>query len=369
MNLCELERRYLSCLVNGGKPCDITLHNSNFERVHAEVKRLKNNGFVQIPISVIEGSDFLDDYDERPVQAEYYASEILEEQKKREIKAAAEGVDNCIPSEEQIYDLKAKLDKIAEKTGRMEIISAEDLRNKQFGNTEFIVEKLIPVGLTILMGAPKQGKSWFLLLLADAISSGTSILNYRSKKAPVLYFTLEDSVKRCKYRLGKLKDRSIPWNRNFYLTEKAKGNSGIVRGIEQTNARAVIIDTFGAFATDIKDGNDYHETTRVIRQLKEIAENYQVAIIVVHHTRKNKKENTGDWTSEIMGSQGWVGAADTLIGIERAYSGGEITNNGHFRIKGRDIPDAYVPIKLDNGYWQVDYDRFEQIKNKRAKNG
>ena len=42
---------------------------------------------------------------------------------------------------------------------------------------EFIVEDLIPVGLTFLSGAPKLRKSFLALQLASAVATGTEFLS------------------------------------------------------------------------------------------------------------------------------------------------------------------------------------------------
>jgi len=357
MRLHELEKAYISCVLNGADVQNIVLDNIALEQIHTEIKRLKEKGFVLIPKKLVSGSVDID-YDENPISTEYYYNEILEEQKKRDIKKTAETYmkDNR-PSDAQIMDLKAELDRIAQETGRMEIINTEELQKKDFQNTEFIIHNMIPVGLTILMGAPKKGKSWLLLSMADSITTGFPFLGMKiTKKVPVLYFTLEDSIKRCKYRLGKLKDQNLPWNTNFHFCEKAKGNSDIVKGIKETGARVIIVDTFGAFSTDIKDGNDYYETTRIIRQIKDIADSYQVCIILVFHTKKNEHENE-DWAAGIMGSQGWIGAADTLIRLDRTIKDGVDKNEGKLRIKGRDIPDAKLELFFNDGYWEINHDK------------
>ena len=364
MRLHELEKAYISCLLNGADAQDVVLSDKAYESIHLEIKRLKEKGFVIIPKKLVLGAVNIG-YDENPINAEYYYNEILEEQKKQDIRKVAETyIRDNRPSEEQITDLKAELDRIARETGRMEIINTEELQKKEFQNTEFIVNNMLPVGLTILMGAPKKGKSWLLLSVADSITTGFPVFGMKTKKVPVMYFTLEDSIKRCKYRLGKLKDRNLPWNDNFYFCEKAKGNSDIVKGIKETGARVVIIDTFGAFSTDIKDGNDYYETTRTIRQIKDIADNYQVCIILVFHTKKNEHENE-DWAAGIMGSQGWIGAADTLIRLDRTIKDGVDKNEGRLRIKGRDIPDAKLELFFNDGYWEINHEKQDGNEHKK----
>lgn len=350
MNLHELEKCYIACLLNGAKPQAITLR--YLEKAHDEIKKLKEKGLVVIPKKLISGAATVDD-NENHNFVEIYAARIVEVQKRIAIQEAAKGVlaEGKLPPDMQISNLREELDRIAENTGRTEIISAEQLQKKDFQNTEFIVDKIIPVGLTILMGAPKMGKSWLLLLWANLIASGLTIFGAKSKRVPVLYFTLEDSTKRCKYRMGKLFGQQSYWGNNLYFSEKVSGNIGVINAIKQTKVRVIIIDTYGAFATDIKDGNNYSETTKLIRELKDIADTMQVSIIAVHHTRKNKSEkDSDDWTTEIMGSQGWLGAADTIIFLDRKRG----TNKATLKVTGRDVSDSFIKIKFEDCYWKLD---------------
>ena len=48
---------------------------------------------------------------------------------------------------------------------KLHTITAEDLQNRTYEPTPFLVDELIPEGLHILAGAPKIGKSWLALWL------------------------------------------------------------------------------------------------------------------------------------------------------------------------------------------------------------
>jgi RecA-family ATPase len=291
-------------------------------------------------------------YDENRVYSNYYAEEIREEQKKRRLQEVAEKIKGSRKVDLIIDDLREELDKIAAQTGRTEIMSADELQKKDYVNTEFIVEKIVPVGMTLLIGPPKAGKSWLLLLWAQSISMGWQVFGNESKQVPLLYYSLEDSVKRCKYRLNKIISSNLVWPKNLYFAETSRGTIGLMNDIKTTKARVVIIDTFGAFAS-VKDGNDYYETTRIIREIKEIADTLRVAIIVVHHTRKSSKDSGDDWTAEIMGSQGLVGAADAIISLQRKRTEPKAV----LAITGRDISDNYIKINFNNGVWSLNNDK------------
>jgi RecA-family ATPase len=115
-------------------------------------------------------------------------------------------------------------------------------------------------------------------------------------------------------------------------------------GIRATGARVVFIDTFMAFS-DIEDNNSYVETTRKVRELKRIADTLEVAIIIVHHTKKNGKG--GDWMEEAMGSQGLTAAADCVMNLHR----GRGKDEAAILITGRDIRDTHIDIRFDDGVW------------------
>jgi hypothetical protein len=341
INLSALEKCYLSCLFNGADPRDITLTGNN-ETIHREVKRLKNKGFVQIPHGVIPGTESISDLKQGHLLVDNFVSEIREAQKKINLKKVLDGISPHAPPDVIIGSLREELDRLSEQEGRTNIISADNLKKMQFENTEFIIDKMLPVGMTLLIGAPKVGKSWLLLLLADCITTAFPVFgNTVFSRFPVLYYTLEDSVRRCKYRLNKI---NSSWNKNLFFSETARGTGGLIHDIKALNIKVVIIDTFGAFST-VHDGNDYYETTRIIREIKEIADTLKVAILLVHHTRKNSVG--GDWTSEVMGSQGLVGAADCIISLKRNRD----STDGQLLITGRDISDSHIDIYFDNGIW------------------
>ena len=59
---------------------------------------------------------------------------------------------------------------------KLETITAEDLQNRTYEPTHFLVDELIPEGLHILAGAPKIGKSWLALWLLGRIPSDDAAL-------------------------------------------------------------------------------------------------------------------------------------------------------------------------------------------------
>jgi archaellum biogenesis ATPase FlaH len=340
IRILELEKQYLCAVMNGGDIQDITLSEHN-ERIHAGLKRLRDLGHIKIPAHIIPGTDRIKALDVDYAWTGLHAELIREEQKKSDIKELLASV-KYGSSGEIISTLRAELDQLAEEKGRTSITSAEQLKNTEYKNTEFIIDGMIPVGLTLLMGSPKMGKSWLTLLMAECITFGVSLFGYAVKRSSVLYYTLEDSVKRCKFRLNKIHSA---WKPDLYFCEDARSTLDIMNGIRSTRAKVVFIDTFMAFS-DLEDNNSYSETTRKIRELKRIADTMDVAIVIVHHKKKDSS-NSRDWTEEAIGSQGLVGAADCVISLKRKRG----DDNAVLLITGRDVSDKHIDIRWDDCVW------------------
>lgn len=84
---------------------------------------------------------------------------------------------------------------------------------------EFLVEKLFTQGLYILAGAPKVGKSWFVLDLCLSVAKGEKFLGHDTKCGGVVYLSLEDSLLRLQNRLYELTEEPSD-NLSFALTKK-----------------------------------------------------------------------------------------------------------------------------------------------------
>ena len=80
-------------------------------------------------------------------------------------------------------------------------ISGAKLMDLEFMPQEFVVRGLLPKGLSILGGAPKIGKSWLMLELALRVAKGEPMWGMETKQGTVLYYCLEDTLKRIQQRL------------------------------------------------------------------------------------------------------------------------------------------------------------------------
>lgn len=198
---------------------------------------------------------------------------------------------------------------------KLKTVDAETLLSTPMKKTMFIVDRLIPQGVSVLSGASKIGKSWLMLWLGLQISQGLSVWGLPTEQCDVLYLSLEDTQRRIKDRLYNLTDIA-PSNLHFAVMCGLIG-SGLEEQIndflkDHPKTKLVIIDTLqkvrdskGSAGKAGMYGNDYDD----ISSIKRIADESNIAVILVHHLRKLRDGD--DPFNEVSGSTGIIGAADT----------------------------------------------------------
>lgn len=89
---------------------------------------------------------------------------------------------------------------------KLKTVDAETLLSTPMKKTMFIVDELLPQGVSVLSGASKIGKSWLMLWLGLQISQGLPVWGMSTEQCDVLYLSLEDTQRRIKDRLYNLTD-------------------------------------------------------------------------------------------------------------------------------------------------------------------
>ena len=231
------------------------------------------------------------------------------------------------------------------------VIDGETLMDKRLPPAKFCVESLIPRGLCILGGAPKVGKSWFVLDLCVHIARGEPLWEFPVTKGEVLYFCLEDSERRIQERLNIVTDDVPP---GLYF---ATGNTSIESGLcdfirkfkqEHPDVTFVAIDTFQlirAQSSEISYSNDYAE----LQPLRLLAAELDITLLLVHHLRKTGDK---DPVNKLSGSTAIAGAVDAIFVLEKFE---RIEKAASLYASGRDIRDLTVYLKMnpDNCRWEL----------------
>jgi len=213
---------------------------------------------------------------------------------------------------------------------RLTSFNAADLMGMEFPPVRYIVPGYIAEGCTILAGASKIGKSWLVLQAAVAVANGSTCLGGQCDQGDVLYLALEDNPRRLKDRLRKqhpamgLTGQQMPACLQFE-TEWPRADQGGLQKIadwlaEHPAARLVIIDVLKMFRANRKGNkNPYDLDYEDINPLSKIAAEFNVAIVIVHHT--NKGALSSDPFDRVNGTGGISGAADTTLIMARNDEG------------------------------------------------
>ena len=250
-------------------------------------------------------------------------------------------LENCHAPDKAIEDTIRKLSNLATVEAQKKIgMLFCDLLKKVFPPENWLIAYLITTGLIILTGASKIGKSWLCLQIVAALDQGLFFLgSLRAQKCDTLYFSLEDTEKRIQRRLQKQGITTF----NGSKLETKRCTPSALRAYLKANPqfKVIIIDTFQKFM-GLDDLNNYAETVNGMSALKEIADELDRAILVIHHTRKTA-EIDSDHLQSGLGSTGLLGTADQIMTLRRKRGSAEAT----LQVSGRDVEDTTYSLRWD----------------------
>lgn len=199
---------------------------------------------------------------------------------------------------------------------------AEQLVQYQMPEISWSIPGFIPEGVTLLVGRPKVGKSWFALGLAIAVAEGGTYLGEDVEQGKVLYLALEDNARRLKLRLEKVMDgRPMPPPEHLHFAtvwpRLPAGVEGVVEWLqEHPETKLIIVDTLAKVRHEAgeRSRGTYQDDYQALALLKRISDITGITIIVIHHQRKSEADDVLDTVS---GTTGLTGAADTILVLSK----------------------------------------------------
>ena len=240
-------------------------------------------------------------------------------------------------------------------------VSASELKKMEIPQIVWIVDRLLPVGVSMIGAPSKYFKSYMALGLCLAVCTGEKFLSFQCNKYACLYLDLESTKRRPKSRLKQI----IPngdWPENFYILtaedEVSKINEGFTEQIEHQlnqhpDIKLIIVDVFQMIRQPAKrNQSGYDRDYDDFKVLKRIADSHEIALLLIHHTRKMK--DPGDVFNELSGSVGVMGALDCawIITKEDRYS-----DEGTLNVTGRDMESQKLRTETDAIKEFVEYAR------------
>lgn len=273
-------------------------------------------------------------------EKDYTSDEILEMLGEEETNSVSGEIKNNETAKSGNYDY------------RTNITSAADLLEIQFPEPKYAVEGILPEGLTVFVGKPKLGKTWCVLGIAVAVASGGRALGSIPVEAgDVLCLGLEDGARRMQSRLKLLLNGSRCPQRLEVATTWRRLDEGGLNDIEawlkeHPEARLVIVDTLKRVRPpESRGGRLYDNDYDAVASLGDLAKQYGVAAVVVHHTRKQESDDPLELAS---GTNGLTGGADGVVVLNRSRG----RTDAELFATGRDFEEKKLALKWDNTTYQ-----------------
>ncbi len=232
--------------------------------------------------------------------------------------------------------------------------TASELLKQEFPEPRLAIPGLLPEGLALLVGPPKAGKSWWAMNACTAtVTGGDAFSAYQVPQGGALYLALEDSPQRLKQRLknslNSIDESSAALDQLYLFNRWPRvgegGRTRLAQFLEEhQNIRLVFIDTLAkvrAYRQGKGSEYSYKRDYEAMASLKALAEEHRIALVLIHHTRKAEAK---DVFSEIAGTTGLSGGADTLMVFKRLRGG----SDAELWVTGRDIEEQHLALRFDS---------------------
>ena len=235
--------------------------------------------------------------------------------------------------------------------------SVPDLTEEERRPPEFIIDGMIPCGMTFLSGAPKIRKTFMALQMAISVASGQPFLGHNTTKCDVAYLDLEGSKSRVSFRTDRMTTK-IP--RNVYITNTiterlADGLVDKLRQLHQSrpSIRLIIIDTYSRARGTYKSFgvNAYDADVALLEPVQRMALDENIAVLFIHHDKKGAGFMS-DSFERLSGTMGISGSADCVISL--VADGKRFDGKATMEYTPRDAKGGEIKLAFDErfGEWQ-----------------
>ncbi len=241
-------------------------------------------------------------------------------------------------------------------------VSYNELMEETLPSRNTVIEGLLSTGVYLLVGAPKIGKSFLVAQVAYRVSTGTDLWGYRVHGGTVLYLALEDDKKRLQERMARM--FGVEGSDNLHFATHAgqlgqnldKQLQNFLR--EHPDTVLVIVDTLQKVREMTTEGYSYASDYDVMTNLKQLADSYNICLLLVHHTRK---QPAGDNFEMISGTNGLLGGSDGAL-LMKKENRTDLTAT--LELSSRDQPEQklYITKNPESLVWELDHAEKEPWK-------
>lgn len=227
----------------------------------------------------------------------------------------------------------------------LETVTMSELYDEVYTPKMPIIDGLLYRGVYLFVGAPKVGKSFAMSQIGYHISCGKSLWGREVKTGTVLYLALEDEFSRLQSRLYKMFGIEEIDNFHFATASKSIGDGldyQLEKFVNENNdTTLIIIDTLQKVREIGNEKFSYAKDYEIVTSLKKFADENNLCILLVHHTRKQEADDSFD---TISGTNGLLGAADGAFVLEKKK---RTDNKAVLSISGRDQQDQKLHLEFN----------------------
>lgn len=206
-------------------------------------------------------------------------------------------------------------------------ISGEQLLSHEYPSLSFSIDNILPSGIFILAGSAKIGKSWLSLDMCCSVANGTPLWGNNAQQGKVLYLALEDNYQRLQHRLKtvtkpKTEGENVvnDLSKLYFSTTSLSIDDGLIEQVksfldQNTGTKLIVIDTLEKIRNS-SDNNSaaYQSDYKDMDKLRAITDNFDVTILLIHHTRKMYDP---DPLNMLTGSTGLIGSVDGVWVLQK----------------------------------------------------
>lgn len=263
------------------------------------------------------------------------------------------GNEEINPIDESMEEMLRQMQRMSDPS-YLATMTMSQLYDTVYENRLPIIDGLLYPGTYLFVGTPKVGKSFLMAQIAYHVSTGLPLWNYSVHVGTVLYLALEDDYRRLQERLYRMFGVEGTDALHFATCAKQLG-AGLYEQLarfvsEHRDTRLIIIDTLQKIREASGDRNSYASDYEIIGQLKHFADQTGIALLLVHHTRKQQADDKFDM---ISGTNGLLGAADGAFVLQKEKHTG---NTAVLEVSGRDQPEQRLVLKKDMEHlvWELE---------------
>lgn len=235
--------------------------------------------------------------------------------------------------------------------------SAHMLATAPIPAVPWLIEGVLPKGLSVLAGDPKAGKSLLTLEVARAVATGDAAFGNFPVRAPgeVLFLALDDPQGVVMQRLRSPAMTGITQGTRLAVVFQCdrQESDGSFPALERwllthPDTSLVVVDVYASVRpVDLGSRREggFFADYNLGQPLKRLAEDHGIALVVNHHTRKMPHE---DWLHRISGTFGIAAVADNLFLLDA-----QDKRRAMLRGRGKQFAELGVALERDeSGHWR-----------------